>query len=368
MKTIEVPTLSQSNDIHDEYRSNSNSTEQDDVRLHPGTGMSNGWCGRASAAMIYNYLTRVDAYIRGATEEEAASLFIKNNRDTKSGEYLDLIYPEGEVAAPDNGFGYALSDPLERAVSGWERKYLFPRSDREERNTELNSLTLSESAITEKLSPIVDSLRRNTPVLAYTGISKSKLYPRHIIVVCGYEMRADGLWLKFADPSTMREIGSNEKGELLDPNDEGVLKVEQEGLWSTDDSDGEGSLYWLKASRLFEEQQNSEPPRIDTDGDGTDDESKLDFVKDRIAALQSKESLTVSERNDLAQYEQEERRLEKLTSDLWLDHSSRGGLAVWIHPSHVTPPSPYASGNVIAHVPVDLGDETQAERLFLKTY
>jgi len=287
--------------------------------------------------MVYNYLQLVESYLAGEPKSVAQSQFITNNRDTSSGKPLDLVYPSGDVACFNNGNYFHIGEPLNRSLPDEETRWIAPQLFRQEDDLELTpgtegigvnrseyqtdqgELLLTEGDICEILGPVIDSLNRNLPVVAYTGISMSD-EPHHIVVFSGYERRDGELWLHVDDPADMDSTGRSKKEPLLEDSSENVLEVVQPGEWEET-----GAKYWLKARRLFEPQQNS------------------------------------SADNDLwCDYEDEQAE----------DDENRNGLCVYLHPSYKVPPSPYASGNVIAHVPVDLGDgatalggETQAERL-----
>ena len=348
---LDRPVLSQKNQIHDwyanEYRRLRDEAIEADVEWDESefiqkygvdighTGSSEVWCGRAAASIIYNYYQLIESYVGGEPEGRAVQRMIVNNQKINSGKPLDLVYPDSSIAChnPSDDRYFYLSQPLQRCFEGWERQTLFSESDREA-FTEGDDVfpSMSEAEVREVLKPVTDSIRRNTPVLARTGISLNEDEPQHIVVFCGVKTVGGHLWIKVADPSSMiskvRPINES-------PLNGDVLEVVDAGNWVVFDyspeththdpqeepdktpipGPGRGSIYWLRAQRLFEAQQFS-----------------------------------------------------SVSDDLWLDHVKSPGLDVTIHPSHVTPPSPYASGNVIAHVPVDLGDETQAERLFLKTY
>jgi len=306
---LQVPSISQSNRSHDRYIERKSDPEtgekywtvsdnavDDHVVIHPRSGRSVIWCGRASASMIYNYFQLVEAHRTGEDEATAEARFIVNNRDLDSGRPLNLIYPSNEVACYNGASYFALAEPLTRITRGWERRRLLSSQERTSYNKNTDpGLELTAEQIEVELQPILDSLDRNTPVLAYTGLSTNAAQARHIVVVSGYKYDdEDALWLHFTDPSTMRAGEEGDKGRLLEPvgDDEEplrhLLEILDEGDWATGESDGAASRYWLKAVRLFDAQQHS------TDAD-----------------------------------------------DLWLDHHDRPGLTVWIHDTLVTPDSPY---------------------------
>jgi hypothetical protein len=238
--------------------------------------------------MIYNYYQLV------AHGEEGRDRFVVNHEDEEN-----LVYPEVngeyEIAASE----FTLYEPLRRALEerGEEttgqasKEQLFP-SDHEYRS----SLPLNESQAQEVLQPVIDSITANNPVLMYTGISANADNPRHIIVVSGYRVENDTLWLQIDDPYMYEAPSDNNKWGSIDVEND--LEVIDAG-----DLGETGATYWLRAQMLFEKNGFSPP----------DD-------------------------------------------DYWCDHTSSPGLAVR-RITHPTPNSPYAhSLGLTAALPVDLGE------------
>ena len=224
---LEIPSLSQSNATHDAYTVEEDGNyraleiaHSENLDVNPASGYSTVWCGRASASMIYNYFQLVEAHQSGEEEATAHERFIINNRDRDSGRPLDLIYPSDEVACHNGSSYYALAEPLNRVATGWKRRALLSGNDRTDFNADDDpTLEVTAGNIEAVLEPITDSLNRNTPVLAYTGLSTNVGNPRHIIVVSGYKQDESGdLWLHFTDPSTMRDNEAAIKGASLNPS------------------------------------------------------------------------------------------------------------------------------------------------------
>jgi peptidoglycan hydrolase-like protein with peptidoglycan-binding domain/GH24 family phage-related lysozyme (muramidase) len=201
---LDVPTLSQGN------RGNA---ANDDV-----------WCGRTSAAMAHNYLRRVAG---------------KTDLIVNSEAHGDLVYPDGSVAAAQ----FVLAEPLERALAGWQRVVLFPKTPDARR-----ALPLDEAQVRAVLQPLLSCLDRHNPVVAYTGLSANAKTSRHLVVFSGYRLKDDALWLHVDDPSTMN-FRKGGKGTLLGAEN---LEVLSEGEWYAS-----GARYWLRARRLFEKNDNS---------------------------------------------------------------------------------------------------------------
>ncbi|MFP4242387.1 MAG: peptidoglycan-binding protein, partial [Chitinispirillaceae bacterium] len=206
---LDMPSLSQGNEANEKVKEESMK-----------------WCGRASSSMVYNYYQTV----LGNT-----SKYIKNDQGKG-----DLLYWDGSVAAE----GYVLSAPLNAALKGWKRTALYPRADR--------NLPLSTMQIATVLQPVLDSIDRNNPLVAYTALSKNLMKARHIVVISGYREESDGeIWLLIDDPATMCDTrAEKEKTDYIGIEN---LEILDPGLWYE-----RGSRYWLRASRLFEKNDFSE--------------------------------------------------------------------------------------------------------------
>lgn len=271
MKWLDVPLLSQSN------------TSYWDGVTHKNDH-NNDWCGRTSACMIYNYYQNV----------KKSNALIVNNRED-SGKPYELIYPDGTVAARGGTGSYLIDEPLEKAAPGWIRLELFPK------NNERPS-PVSDEIILAKLDPVFNSIDNNNPVLFYSGISEGtggldgrEPYPRHIVVISGYDARADGsLWLQISDPATMHT-----KRKYLDSTEKNVeVKENETGVWGA-----VGCRYWLRARRLFEPNEHSVGGKL--------------HKKDN---------------NNPEEYVDTE-----FENDLWCDHCDRPGFTVFINGKAQTP-------------------------------
>ncbi len=181
------------------------------------------WCGRASSSMIYNYYQKVYG--------KDKKLIINNH------EKGNLYYPDGNIAAPR----YNLTEPLNKALKGWERKKLYPSEKRKGKR----------QTIKEILQPVFDSLNKNNPILFYSGISRGVANARHIIVISGYRIESNNkIWLLIDDPATMRDTDNkNEKSDFLGKEN---LEILDNGTWYR-----KGCKYWINAKRLFEENDHS---------------------------------------------------------------------------------------------------------------
>ncbi|MBD3419878.1 MAG: hypothetical protein GF398_07160, partial [Chitinivibrionales bacterium] len=187
---------------------------------------SKKWCGRASSSMIYNYYKQI---------ENQTSQYIVNNQTLG-----DFYYPDNQIAANN----YVLTQPLEKALSGWSTKTLFPKNSR--------TTDIGDEEIKKTLQPVFDTLDKNNPVLFYSGISLGVTKARHIVVISGYCIDKNNiLWLQIDDPATMRDTdGANEKSDFLGISNLDILDT---GSWNE-----RGCRYWIKARRLFEKNEHSD--------------------------------------------------------------------------------------------------------------
>jgi hypothetical protein len=226
-KWLDVPGLSQGNEKN-----------QDASRL---------WCGRTSAAMIYNYYQKV----AGASDPG----LIENKQGVLPPH--DLVYPDGAVVGQttNSASGYDLHSVLEKGVAGWERVQLYPASQR-------TASVPGEDEIRTILASVTDSLEANNPILFASGISRGHklangtiVQTRHLVVICGYRVNDDGsLWLLIKDPATMIEgtEADPQKVRLLGQQN---IQVLDPGAWYQ-----QAAHYWLRAARLFQKNERSTDP------------------------------------------------------------------------------------------------------------
>ena len=189
---------------------------------------SNLWCGRASAAMIYNYYCKVsektDQYI--GHEEGPAGPGLNGQR-----------YNIRFLGGPDKGKlagvaanGTCDTDAILRAIGG--------STDFGELGDPAKKLDLDGPSVERLFAPHIAQLRKNNPVMQLTQLS----HPGggHIVVVCGYKKdTARGeLWLRVIDPCWPHEelLGSGNYVLITKPVP----------------PDREFSEYWVKARRLLE--------------------------------------------------------------------------------------------------------------------
>lgn len=206
------------------------------------------WCGRTSAAMIYNYYVAARA---GGMDNALGELAI--NQRKPEGPPYDLVLPNGTPAV--NGY-FLLAAMLRAKPEGWAQdpkaagtpRALYPVGSRGGKP--------DEATIRRILSPVLDALEMFNPAMFYSGLSSSEGKPRHIVVISGYRVGPQGaLWLHIDDPGSQFRL--DQSGEMnvwstasnvTDRTDEQVLiQLEPE----THDTLA-GRRYWLKASRLFD--------------------------------------------------------------------------------------------------------------------
>ncbi|MEM6991651.1 MAG: hypothetical protein AAF721_14185 [Myxococcota bacterium] len=210
------------------------------------------WCGRTSAAMIYNYYKAA----RAGGIDNALSELVINRRDRAP---YDLVLPDDTVAV----HGYNLLPAMQRAKpEGWaldpDPEYwgppaLHPLGSR--------SAKPSESEIRKRLAPLLTALEMFNPALFYSGLSSNVSKPRHIVVISGYRIGPRGnLWLHIDDPGSLFRLDA--KGDMAGWGTHGHVTAhvdEQVLIQLKPDSHEEmtGRRYWLLASRLFDPNHHS---------------------------------------------------------------------------------------------------------------
>ena len=186
---------------------------------------SNFWCGRASAAMIYNYYCKA----KGKTGE-----YVGHEEGEKepglNGQKLNLRFLGGSHKGKLAGVSEdGKCDP--QAIfeaGGW-------RCDSGEiagKNEDVNP-----DDAEKKFARHLEQLKKNNPVVQFTQLTAQR---GHIVVINGYKRDAQRgeLWLRIVDPCWPHD-------ELLG---DGNFKI----ITRPEKPDKEFSEYWLKARRLLE--------------------------------------------------------------------------------------------------------------------
>lgn len=247
--------------------------------------------------MVYNYYVQV----RGGTERD----MVRHARE-------QLRYPDGTLAGTTTGGQAHVLEPLTKAGGRWSRGPLIAAATRQR----LDGTSAPASLVNDVFRPVIESVNRNNPVVAYTGLSHRTVGPIHIVVLSGWAYDSDDvLWLHVCDPAWaspghIRRLGAEN------------FHIVHAGVYRVD-----AGRYWLRAGRLLEHNLNTRSDR----------------------------------------------------TDLWGDYSGRPGLASWIN-SEPTPDNPYSRGlgsersakvaaRSPASLPLDIGDglsltETAADAVY----
>src|SRR3954468_16915227 len=181
---------------------------------------SNYWCGRASAAMIYDY------YCKAAG---------------KAGEYVG--HDEGDAAHGPNGTKLNLrflGGPHRGALAGIDAEgmcapvAIFTAAGWKSDSGELagKGETVDPADADRKFARHIEQLKKNNPVVQYTQLTRHR---GHIVVINGYKRDAQRgeLWLRIVDPCWAQD-------DLLG---EGNFRM----ITRPRAPDQEFSEYWLKA-------------------------------------------------------------------------------------------------------------------------
>ena len=186
---------------------------------------SNVWCGRAAAAMVYNYYCKA----AGKTDE-----YVGHDEGKESpgpnGAKLNLRFlggpHKGELAGVTaDGF----CQPHEIfLVAGWKADSGEIAGPKEE---------VDPAQAEKKLARHLEQLKKNNPIVQYTQLTSHR---GHIVVINGYKRDAarGELWLRIVDPCY--------------PHDTLLGKENFQMITRPAKPDREFSEYWLKARRLLE--------------------------------------------------------------------------------------------------------------------
>ncbi len=186
---------------------------------------SNYWCGRASAAMVYNYYCKA----KGKTGE-----YIGHEEGEKepglNGQKLNLRYLGGSRKGKLAGVSAEgqCYPPAILTAAGWS-------SDSGELAGKNEQVDPDDAE--KKFARHVDQLKKNNPVVQFTQLTERR---GHIVVINGYKRDGERgeLWLRIVDPCWPHD-------DLLG---EGNFKM----ITRPDTPDKEFSEYWVKARRLLE--------------------------------------------------------------------------------------------------------------------
>ncbi len=194
------------------------------------------WCGRASAAMVYDFYCRAQGKTSEYIGHKTGPAGVGPN-----GKWADNLRfmggpHDGEIAAVTKGGLCAPAQIFERI--GWKLQEGYLQKSRDE------EIATDPPAVRKRFSPILDALAANNPVVIFTRLSTSK-NGGHIVVISGWKKQDDDLWLRINDPT------SPHQDLLLKRN----LQLVQTHAYSF-------SEYWVRASRLLEPHPKVEGKRL----------------------------------------------------------------------------------------------------------
>ncbi len=186
---------------------------------------SNYWCGRASAAMIYNYYCKAakktDQYI-GHDEGDTAP--------GANGQKLNLRF----LGGPNKGKIAGITSDGRCYPQG-----IFTAAGWHADSGELagKNENVDPDDVDKKFARHVEQLKKNNPIVQYTQLTSHR---GHIVVINGYkrDSQKGELWLRIVDPCWPHDdlLGEGNFRMILRPKK----------------PDQEFSEYWLKARRLLE--------------------------------------------------------------------------------------------------------------------
>jgi hypothetical protein len=189
------------------------------------------WCGRASAAMVYNYyckaLGKTSEYIAHITGKPGvgANGKIKDNLRWGGGGNKDAM---SGLTESGKCFPAGTFDKV-----GWKIGEGYLQKSASEK------ISTDKSDVEERFSPLLEQLKKNNPVVLFTRLSVSSSHG-HIVVISGYKRTEGELWLRVTDPT-------NPQQNLLGGKRNWVLVQRNPNSFSE---------YWVRAARLLEKHPN----------------------------------------------------------------------------------------------------------------
>ena len=222
-------------------------------------------CGRTSASMTYNWFQLLEG---GDPREK----YITHWNIGNQANVMELRLPSGDLsfhtnpkAPPGSPTPNGDAPRGVQGLFGYKEDNILPYARTQERMERAKAISQSRERIAEHLEKILDSIRKNSPVVMYSGFSTSA-DPIHIILLAGYFYLPDSsgqehLWLMIADPATHENkltIGMfhpPSEGARKDLASLGALAPEHDmiRLRAGDWNAGQAALILVRARRLFEE-------------------------------------------------------------------------------------------------------------------
>ncbi len=187
------------------------------LQQHSTEVRSNFWCGRTSAAMVYNYYCKANG---------KAAEYIGHD-DGEAGPGQNGGSSKGKLAGVDETGKVNPADIFKQA--GW-------KSDSGEL-AQSAEVSTDPASVDKRFARHIEQLKKNNPVVQYTLLTQDR---GHIVVINGYKKDSDRgeLWLRIVDPEYPKD-------DLLG---KGNFKI----ITRPETPDKEFSEYWLKAARLLE--------------------------------------------------------------------------------------------------------------------
>jgi hypothetical protein len=194
------------------------------------------WCGRASAAMVYDFYCKV----LGKTSEYVAHLTgdpgpgahgkIKDNLRWSGGSH------KGELAG--------LADDGKVYPAGIFKKAGWTPSEGYLQKSATEKISTDRAEVEKRFAPLLEQLAKNNPVVLYSRLSTGNSHG-HVVVVSGFKRLQGELWLRITDPTQPQE------GVLGDRN------------WALVQRKPDSfSEYWVRAGRLLEDHPEDKGKRL----------------------------------------------------------------------------------------------------------
>jgi len=194
------------------------------------------WCGRAAAAMVYDYYCKAQGktseYVGHKTGEAGPGPNgkLKDNLRFLGGAHADALagITASGRCAPAQIF----------ELAGWKHTEGYLQRSAQE------PIETDRTSVEKRFAPLLTALRANNPVVLYTRLSTSK-NGGHIVCVSGFKKVDGDLWLRINDPTSPHE-------DLLGSRNWSLVQRHQSSF----------SEYWVRASRLLEEHPKKPGKRL----------------------------------------------------------------------------------------------------------
>ncbi|HKC59875.1 MAG TPA: C39 family peptidase [Myxococcales bacterium] len=191
-----------------------------------GTAASWLWCGRAAAAMLYDYYCKAQSktseYVGHKTGDPGPG------SSGKQKENLRFMGGSNDGKLAGITEGGRIEPAAIFDLVGWKLQQGYLQKSVKDR------IDASKAGTEKRFAPVLDALRANNPVVLYTGLA-AKANAGHTVVISGFKKQDGDLWLRVTDPTTPQIT-------LIGARNLQVVQQKPQAF----------SEYWVKARALLE--------------------------------------------------------------------------------------------------------------------